>query len=441
MAGEIETTCGIVGGGPAGMMLGYLLARKGVPVTVLEKHRDFNRDFRGDTVHPSTLEIFGELGLLDDLLKRPHQKLTSVGGVFGDFRFQAARFEHLPVRCRFVALMPQWDFLSFLAEQARLLPSFDLRMQHEATGLLFDGDRVAGVAARSLDGPLGIRARLVVGCDGRHSVTRQAGRLERVEYGVPIDVLWFRISRRPDDPDDLFGNINYGRVLVLINRGDYFQAGLLIEKGSFDSIRGRGLEDFRRTILEIAPYLGARVDEIRDWEQVKLLTVVIDRLRRWHRPGLLCIGDAAHAMSPAGGVGINLAVQDAVAAANILGPALRDSLPADALLERVQRRREFPVRAVQTAQMYAHQAFAAIFRNPGPAQAPLALKVATRVPGLQNAMGRFVGMGLRPEHVAPPKQPCGTFAALMAGVAAAAAAWAVVSACRAFGKRRLGWLA
>lgn len=412
------------------MMLGYLLARRGVHVTVLEKHKDFNRDFRGDTVHPSTLQIFGELGLAEELLKLPHQKLTAVGGVFGDFPFQAARFTRLPVQRPFVALMPQWDFLNFLAAQARAFPGFDLRMEHEVTGLIFDAGRVAGVEARTPGGAVGIRARLVVGCDGRHSVTRKAGELELMEYGVPIDVLWFRISRREHDPEELFGNINYGRVLVLINRGDYFQAGLLIEKGSFDAIRQRGLEEFRQTIRKIAPYLGERVEEIEQWDQVKLLTVRIDRLRRWYRPGLVCIGDAAHAMSPAGGVGINLAIQDAVATANILGRALRDremtERELDSLLESVQRRREFPTRAVQFAQFQAHKLFASVFRNPGPAEAPWGLRVATRVPGLQDVLGRFVGLGVRPEHVVDRKR-ANRLLPFAAGAAAALLVWGCVA--------------
>jgi 2-polyprenyl-6-methoxyphenol hydroxylase-like FAD-dependent oxidoreductase len=425
-----ETTCCIVGGGPAGVMLGYLLGRAGVPVTVLEKHIDFFRDFRGDTVHPSTLELFSELGLLDALLKVPHQRLTSVRGVFGDMPFEAARFRRLPLRCRFVALMPQWDLLNFLSGEARKFPSFDLRMGHEVTGLQFENGRVAGVEAKTAEGSASIRAKLVVGCDGRHSVTRSAGELELIETGVPIDVLWFRISRRDSDPDELFGNVNFGKVLFLINRGDYFQAGLLVEKGSFDAIRQRGLDDFRQTILKIAPYLGERVHELHDWDQVKLLTVRIDRLRRWHRPGLLCIGDAAHAMSPAGGVGINLAIQDAVATANLLGEALRDGSPLDGLLERVQCRREFPTRVTQFAQRGAHNLFAAIFRQPGPAQAPWQLKTAVRVPGIPDLFGRFIGMGVRPEHVGK-RGGVNNKLLLLGAAAAAAVAFAIVS------KRRL----
>ena len=310
-----ETTCCVVGGGPAGMMLGFLLARAGVPVTVIEKHQDFFRDFRGDTLHPSTLELMHELGLLEAVLKLPHQEVTSLRGVFGDFPFEAANFRHAPTHCKFVALMPQWDFLNFVSDQAKKFPNFQLRMQHEAVGLVQRAGCTTGVEARTPEGSVRIEADLVVACDGRHSTVREAAGLQVEEFGVPIDVLWFRIGRKPDDPEDVFGNINYGRVLILINRGDYFQAGYLIRKGSFEEMKSRDLGAFRESIGRIAPFLSDRVNELQDWEQIKLLTVQINRLQRWHWPGLLFIGDAAHAMSPAGGVGINLAIQDAVAAA------------------------------------------------------------------------------------------------------------------------------
>jgi 2-polyprenyl-6-methoxyphenol hydroxylase-like FAD-dependent oxidoreductase len=405
----VETTCCVVGGGPAGVMLGYLLARGGVAVTVLEKHKDFFRDFRGDTVHPSTLEVMHELGLLEDFLKLPHQELTSVGGVVGDYAFQGPSFRRVPTHCKFVALMPQWDFLNFLSSHAENFPSFNLKMKYEAVDLLRDSGRVIGVQAKTPRGTVEIRADLVVACDGRHSTIRQAAGLEAIESGVPIDVLWFRISRTGNDPEQLFGNINYGKALVLIPRGDYFQSGLIIRKGSFEEIQRRGLDEFRADIARIAPYLADRVGELQDWEQIKLLSVQINRLRQWHRPGLLCIGDAAHAMSPAGGVGINLAIQDAVATANLLTSALRDRQVTEALLARVQCRREFPTRATQFMQVQAHKVFVKIFENPGPAKAPWQLKVAVNIPGVRDVLGRVVGVGFRPEHIAGarPRETCG----------------------------------
>ena len=380
------------------MMLGYLLARSGVAVMVLEKHNDFFRDFRGDTVHPSTLELMYELGLLEDFLKLPHQELTSVGGKFGDFGFQAAKFSHVPGHCKFVALMPQWDFLNFLAGRAKAFPTFDLRMQHEAVGLIIESGQVRGVEARTLTGTVPIRADLVVGCDGRHAATRRASQMEVLEFGVPIDVLWFRLSRRTGDPEQLLGTINYGKALILINRGDYFQAGLIIRKNSFEEMKSPGLEAFRNSILQIAPFLGDRAGELQNWEQIKLLSVQINRLRQWHRPGILCIGDAAHAMSPAGGVGINLAIQDAVAAANLLAAPLRERRVTEEILSAVQRRREFPTRVTQRMQVTAHKGFDYIFQHPGEIKAPWQLRLATRIPGIQRLMGRMIGNGVRPEH-------------------------------------------
>jgi 2-polyprenyl-6-methoxyphenol hydroxylase-like FAD-dependent oxidoreductase len=428
-----QTTCCIAGGGPAGVMLGYLLARQGVPVMVLEKHADFFRDFRGDTVHPSTLEVMYQLGLLEDFLKLPHQELTSAGALIGGYRVEAANFKHLATHCKFVALMPQWDFLNFLSERGRKFPAFDLRMQHEVVGLIQNAGNIAGVEAQTPEGAVEIRADLVVGCDGRHATTREAAGLEVQEFGVPIDVLWFRISRRAGDPDQVLGNVNYGKLLILINRGDYFQGGLIIRKGSFDDIQRDGLDAFRETLTRIAPYLGDRVNEVHDWDQVKLLTVQINRLRRWHRPGLLCIGDAAHAMSPAGGVGINLAIQDAVATANLLAEPLRERRVTEAFLARVQQRREFPTRMTQMLQVNAHKAFANVFRNSGPMRAPWQLKAIAHVPGLQRVMGHVVGVGFRPEHVAGARkgawdQP---WSLRKAAVHAGAALGAVVATLRA----------
>ncbi len=396
-----QTTCCIVGGGPAGIMTGYLLARSGVRVTVLEKHKDFFRDFRGDTVHPSTLQLFDELGLLEEFLKIQHQEMATVGARFGEYSFTVGDFRHLPTRCKFIALMPQWDLLNFLAERGRQFPSFDLRMEHEATGLLTADGRVTGVAVQTPSGRVQITADLVIGCDGRHSVIRQAAGMRVNELGVPIDVLWFRISRKATDPESALGNVNYGKVLILINRGEYFQSGLIIRKGSFDQLRQNGLEDFRGDIARIAPFLADRGCELNDWDQIKLLTVQINRLERWHQLGLLCIGDAAHAMSPAGGVGINLAVQDAVAAANLLARPLRERIVTEDLLARVQERREFPARVTQRLQTFAHRGIAKIFENPGPAKAPWQLRAVVNTPGFKRLLVRAVGLGVRPEHIRP----------------------------------------
>jgi 2-polyprenyl-6-methoxyphenol hydroxylase-like FAD-dependent oxidoreductase len=412
-------------------MLGYLLARASVSVVVLEKHADFFRDFRGDTVHPSTLEVIYELGLLDDFLKVPHQKLTSTGGVFGGYQFQAADFRHLPTRCKFVALMPQWDFLDFLSAQAKRFPLFQLRMDHEAIGLLREAGQIHGVKARTPDGSVQIRADLVVGCDGRHSITRQAGQLEVREAGVPIDVLWFRISRNDGDPEQLLGNVNYSKALVLIDRGDYFQAGFVIRKGAFVDMKRRGLRAFRDSVAEVAPYLRDRTNELRDWDQIKLLSVQINRLTQWHRPGLLCIGDAAHAMSPVGGVGINLAIQDAVAAANLLTRPLREKRLTNALLAQVQRRRMFPTRVTQRLQIIAHKGLQKVFDHPGALSAPWQMKAVLRVPGVQRAAGYLIGVGVRPEHIEdrPQRSAVDWFSlkgmAISAGVAAAVAVMAL----------------
>src|SRR5580700_2157322 len=427
---SLRTSCCVVGGGPAGVMLGYLLARAGIKVTVLEKHADFFRDFRGDTVHPSTLDIMHQLGLLNGLLQLPHQRVTSVSARIGDFDFDAADFRLVPTRCKFVALMPQWEFLNFLSERARRFDGFELRMQHEGTGLIRDGRRIVGLEARSPAGPLQVEADLVVACDGRNSAMRQSARLPVQEFGVPIDVLWFRISRQPHDPQQVLGNINYGKALILINRGDYFQAGMIIRKGTFEQIKAQGLDTFRHNIAEIAPYLRDRVGEIEDWDQIKLLTVQINRLRRWHLPGLLCIGDAAHAMSPAGGVGINLAIQDAVAAVNILAVPLRAGQVNDLILRRVQQRREFPTRVTQFLQVSAHKALNAVFKTDGPVQAPWQLKVVGALPGRKWIMGYVVGVGVRPERIADADRTRMPWSLQMAAIRFGAAIGAIVKTAR-----------
>jgi 2-polyprenyl-6-methoxyphenol hydroxylase-like FAD-dependent oxidoreductase len=331
--------------------------------------------------------------------------VTSVSARIGDYDVKAADFRFLPTHCKFVALMPQWDFLNFLSDRAKRFNSFELRMQHEGIALIRDGARISGVQARSPDGLLEIKTDLVVACDGRHSTMRQSAGLPLQEFGVPIDVLWFRISRQPRDPEQVFGNVNYGKALILINRGDYFQAGLIIRKGTFEQLKSAGLEAFRQNIAQIAPYLRDRVGEIEDWDQIKLLTVQVNRLRRWHLPGLLCIGDAAHAMSPAGGVGINLAIQDAVAAANILSVPLRAGKINESILSRVQRRREFPTRATQFLQVNAHKGLDAVFKTHGPIRVPWQLKVVDALPGRKWIMGYVIGVGIRPERVKDAELP------------------------------------
>ena len=404
MPDPINTRCCIAGGGPAGMMLGFLLARAGVGVVVLEKHTDFLRDFRGDTIHPSTLEIMHELGLLEAFLRLPHQKLRTLTGLVGDTRVALADFTHLPTRCKFVALMPQWDFLNFMAERAKTYPAFKLMMGAEATDLLFSGERVTGCRVQTPDGLLDIRAEITIGADGRHSKVRARANLPVRDLGAPMDVLWMRISRRVSDPAEALGRIEAGRMLVMIDRGDYWQCAFVIPKGSADHVRQRGLLEFRSTIRDLAPWVGERVDELKAWDDIKLLTVAVDRLIRWYRPGLLCIGDAAHAMSPIGGVGINLAIQDAVAAANILAVPLRAHAMAPHYLRAVQKRREWPTRVTQAIQIFVQNRV--IARALGSTQKPtppLAAKLLNWVPWLRRIPARLLGLGIRPEHVRTPE--------------------------------------
>jgi 2-polyprenyl-6-methoxyphenol hydroxylase-like FAD-dependent oxidoreductase len=395
------TTCCIAGGGPAGMVLGFLLARAGVEVLVLEKHADFFRDFRGDTIHPSTLELMYELNLLDEFLRVPHQQLSEIGAAVDDFTVTIADLSHLPVHCKFVGLMPQWDFLNFMAEKGKAYPQFHLRMESEVTDLLIENDRVVGVRAKTSEGDREFRAHLTVGADGRHSIVRAKAGLEVIDLGAPIDVLWMRLSRQPSDPAQTLGRFRAGRLLVTLNRDDYWQCAYVISKGGFKAIQKRGLPTFRQDLETVAPFLKGRTAELKDWSDIKLLSVAVDRLRHWSRSGLLCIGDSAHAMSPIGGVGINLAIQDAVAAANILVPALTVGASADAHLPKVQARREFPTRMTQAVQIFAHKRFI------GPALAtkaplkrlPLPLALLKHFPILRRIPARMVGLGFRPEHI------------------------------------------
>jgi 2-polyprenyl-6-methoxyphenol hydroxylase-like FAD-dependent oxidoreductase len=397
---SLRARCCIAGGGPAGMMLGYLLARAGVDTVVLEKHADFLRDFRGDTVHPSTLEVMHELGLLEAFLQRPHQKLSRIEGQVGGEPIVMADFAHLPVRCPYIAFMPQWDFLDFLAQQASKLPRFRLLMEAEATGLAEEAGNVVGVRGTSPDGPLEVRAELTIAADGRHSLLRDRAGLEVEEFGTPMDVLWMRLSRRDDDPPNTLGRINAGRILVTLDRGDYWQCAYVIPKGGYDALRRGSLEAFRAGIVAVAPHLRERVGELRSWDDIKLLTVQVNRLRRWQRPGLLCIGDAAHAMSPIGGVGINLAIQDAVAAANLLARPLLRGVPTEGELAAVQRRRNFPTRMTQRMQLFLQRnVIGRVLASGATPGIAWPIRLLQRFPILRRIPARVIGMGFRPEHV------------------------------------------
>ena len=395
--------CCIVGGGPAGMMLGFLLARAGVDVLVVEKHADFLRDFRGDTIHPSTLQVVYELGLISQFLALPHQEVQMLGAQVGGVFVPIADFTHLPTYCKFLALMPQWDFLDFLADCARRYPSFSLWMRAEAQALIEESGRVVGLEVMTAEGKRDVRADLVVGADGRHSLVRAHAGLPVREFGAPMDVLWFRLSRRPGDPENTMGRFDPGRIFVLINRDTHWQCAFVIPKGSFERMRAGGIESFRETVAAEAPWAEDRVRELASWDDVKLLTVRVDRLERWYRPGLLCIGDAAHAMSPVGGVGINLALQDAVAAANLLARPLAQGRLIPRHLAKVQRRREWPTRVTQWMQVQVQQRIIApVLGRSASIRLPLLLRLLDRYPFLRRIPARLIGLGIRPEHVRSP---------------------------------------
>src|SRR5712664_1182643 len=397
-ANTLTTKCCIVGGGPASMMLAYLLA--GVDVVVLEKHADFLRDFRGDTIHPSTLDLMEELGLLEAFLRLPHRKVERLVGQIGNVSVTMAEFTRLPGACKFIAFMPQWDFLDFLADRGRRYAGFHLMMKAEATDLIEQGGRIIGVRAKTEIREAEIRADLVIGADGRHSTIRERAGLKVEDLGAPMDVLWTRLSRRPDDNDDVFGRFDAGRIFIMLNRDDYWQCAYVIAKGSADDMMKRDIGDFRRMILAMQPWLGERVNEVKSWDDVRLLTVALDRLPQWYRPGLLCIGDAAHAMSPIGGVGINLAVQDAVAAANILAEPLRAGAVTLDHLARVQARRQWPTRVTQALQRtIQNRVIRPVLAGTAQPKPPLVLKLLDWFPALRGIPARFIGIGVRPEHI------------------------------------------
>jgi 2-polyprenyl-6-methoxyphenol hydroxylase-like FAD-dependent oxidoreductase len=399
----VVTKCCVAGGGPAGMMLGFLLARAGVDVVVLEKHADFFRDFRGDTIHPSTLELMFELGLLDEFLKLPHQKVDRLTMQFGDAHIRMIDLTHLPTHCKYIALMPQWDFLNFLAAHGQSYKSFDLRMQAEATDLIEEAGRVTGVRARTPDGELTVRADLVVGADGRHSTVRDRAGLKSDDYGAPMDVLWFRLPRREADETETFGHIEAGAMMIMLNRGDYWQCAYVIPKGGIDRVQAEGLDAFRKRVAFMSPFLADRVGDLKSFDDIKLLSVAVDRLRQWWRPGVICIGDAAHAMSPIGGVGVNIAVQDAVAAANRLAAPLKAGTASDDDLRAIEARRTFPVRFTQAIQLAMQNRIVSralvTTQRPKP---PVLFKLFGLIPILQRIPGRLLAVGVRPEHVQTP---------------------------------------
>jgi len=381
-------------------VLGYLLARAGVDVLVLEKHADFFRDFRGDTIHPSTLEVIYELGLIDEFLKRPHQEIREVGGQIGDEFIPLADLTHLPTHCKFLGFMPQWDFLNFFTEQAKKYPRFKLMMEAEVTELIEEGNTVAGVRAKTPGGDIEVRATLTVGADGRSSIVRERAGLQVESLGAPIDVLWFRLSRKPSDPGQVLGRFIPGKILVMLNRDEYWQCAFVIRKGAFEEIKQRGLDAFHADIISVAPFLKDRVGELKDWDPIKLLTVLVDRLRKWYRPGLLCIGDAAHAMSPVGGVGINLAIQDAVATANILARPLSENYVSLSHLQKVQWRREFPTKVTQWGQVQVQERIlSSVLGSQQHVKPPWFLRLFKKFPVLRRIPARLIGIGVRPEHV------------------------------------------
>ncbi|MET4038533.1 FAD-dependent oxidoreductase [Bradyrhizobium sp. RT6a] len=403
----VKVRCCIVGGGPAGMMLGYLLGRAGIDVVVLEKHADFFRDFRGDTVHPSTLQVMDELGLIDGFLKLPHQRLQKMDGLFGGTPVRIADLSRLRTKYPFIAFMPQWDFLNFLREAGQRFASLKVMMNTEAVDLIRRGETIAGVRAKTPDGIVDIEADLTIACDGRHSTVRQRSGLELEEIGAPMDVLWFRVGRNANETEDVFARVEPGKMMITFDRGDYWQCAYVIAKGQYDAVKARGLQALLDDVVRMAPILKSGIADVKSFDDFKLLTVAINRLPRWTRPGLLLIGDAAHAMSPVGGVGVNLAVQDAVATANLLADKLQNSCPSEDELDAVRRRREFPVKMTQRMQMIVQNNIisGALQGGDRPLKVPLVVRLITALPWLQGIPARLLALGVRPEHVQSKAAP------------------------------------
>jgi len=399
----IHTRCCIVGGGPAGIMAGFLLARAGVEVTVLEKHKDFFRDFRGDTIHPSTIQLMYELGILDEFEKVPHQEYKNLSIQYNEDRFILADFSKLPIVRPVIGIMPQWDFLNFISKQAAKYPAFKLMMEAEATDIIKEKDRVTGVIVKTSTGNITIKADLVIATDGRSSIIREKAKMNVISTGAPIDVLWFGLSRISNDPDQIFGRFDHGRVIVMIDRQDYWQCAYIIEKDGYELVKADGLDAFKKSLLEAIPYLHDRVDEIKSWDDIKLLSVTIDHLEKWYTNGLLCIGDAAHAMSPVGGVGINLAVQDAVATANLLYKSLKSNgVITENQLSLIQKRREFAVRVIQKFQVIIQKGIVVRRGENKKTSMPFVFRLIKAFPFLRRFPAKFVGMGVRPEHIETP---------------------------------------
>jgi 2-polyprenyl-6-methoxyphenol hydroxylase-like FAD-dependent oxidoreductase len=382
------------------MMAGFLLARAGVDVIVLEKHKDFLRDFRGDTIHPSTLELMGELGLLEKFLDEPHTEVREIAVEIGTESFTVGDFTHVPTRCKFMVLMPQWDFLTFVLKEAEKLPNFRLMMQAEASDLLARKDRIAGVLVETPDGPIQINAGLTIGADGRHSIVRAKSNLKVHEFGAPFDVLWLRLPFRRGDPEQPVARFQGGDFFVMLYRGDYWQCALVIPKGAYNAMKAEGITGFRARLRAVAGFARDRVETIQSFDDVKVLDVRVDRMEQWARRGLVCIGDAAHAMSPVGGVGINLAIQDAVAAANILGPVMRKRVPKLSDLKKIQRRRQWPTKVIQWFQVQVqNRILLPHMRARQTPKPPLAVRLLNRYPRLRRIPARFLGVGVRPEHI------------------------------------------